>query len=202
MKLTALLLLCCALLSLAPVASAQAQRVNRCTNAQGQTVFTDRSCDAVGATARTPRGAPSVGNTGIYRAGCARRLSELTEQIRQAVSLQDVNRLSSIYLWGNVSNATANQIIGRLESVVRRPLVDIAPVYPSVAEPAEPLVLPPDPDATAGSTGVAPVEVTLPAPSRPRPVGLRLEQTLGNSATPSRTVFGLRRQYGCFWITL
>ncbi|WP_312318403.1 hypothetical protein [Stenotrophomonas sp.] len=202
MKLPALLLLSCGLLSLPLGAHAQAQRVNRCTNAQGQSVFTDRSCDAVDATARAPRGEPSVGNTGIYRAGCARRLSELTEQIRQAVSLQDVNRLSSIYLWGNVSNATANQIIGRLESVVRRPLVDIAPVYPSVAEPAEPLILPPDPDATAGAAGVVPTEVAPPAPSRPRPVGLRLEQTLANSATPSRTVFGLRRQYGCFWITL
>ncbi|WP_282295336.1 hypothetical protein [Stenotrophomonas sp. PS02289] len=202
MKLPALLLLSCGLLSLPLGAHAQAQRVNRCTNAQGQSVFTDRSCDAVDATARAPRGEPSVGNTGIYRAGCARRLSELTEQIRQAVSLQDVNRLSSIYLWGNVSNATANQIIGRLESVVRRPLVDIAPVYPSVAEPIEPLILPPDPDATAGAAGVVPVEVAPPAPSRPRPVGLRLEQTLANSATPSRTVFGLRRQYGCFWITL
>lgn len=200
MKMSALLLLSCALLCVPCVSHAQAQRVNRCTNAQGQSVFTDRSCDAVDATARTPRGEPSVGNTGIYRAGCARRLSELTEQIRQAVSLQDVNRLSSIYLWGNVSNATANQIIGRLESVVQRPLVDIAPVYPSVAEPAEPLVLPPDPDAAAVNAPA--VEAAPPVPSRPRPVGLRLEQTLGNSATPARTVFGLRRQYGCFWITL
>ncbi len=201
MKLPALLLLSVALSSVPIVADAQAQRVNRCTNAQGQTVFTDRSCDAMGATARTPRGEPSVGNTGIYRAGCARRLSELTEQIRQAVSLQDVNRLSSIYLWGNVSNASANRIIGQLESVVRRPLVDIAPVYPTLAEPVEPVIVPPDPDALAGAGGGLPQQVPA-VPSRPRPVGLRLEQTLGNSASPSRTVFGLRRQYGCFWITL
>ncbi len=201
MNVPALLLSCCVLLGLPTAVSAQAQRVNRCTNDAGQTVFTDRSCEALGATARTPRGEPSVGNTGIYRAGCARRLSELTEQIRQAVSLQDVNRLSSVYLWGNVSNASANRIIGQLESVVRRPLVDIAPVYPTVAEPVEPVIVPPDPDALAG-TGVALPQQAPAAPSRPRPVGLRLEQTLGNSATPSRTVFGLRRQYGCFWITL
>jgi hypothetical protein len=50
-----------------------------------------------------------------------------------------------------------------------------------------------------GSDGLPLAEV---APRRPRPVGLRLEQTLGNTATPARTVFGLRRQYGCFWITL
>lgn len=193
MKSLVLLLLCT--LCLPTPALAQAQRVNRCTNAQGQTVFTDRRCDALGATERMPARAPTVGNTGIYRAGCARRLSELTGQIRDAVSLQDVNRLSSIYLWSNVSNATANSIIGRLESVVQRPLVDIAPVYASSEEalpavPAAPLL---------GSDGQPLPEV---APRRPRPVGLRLEQTLGNTATPARTVFGLRRQYGCFWITL
>jgi len=111
------------------------------------------------------------------------------------VSLQDVNRLSSIYLWGNVSNAAANQIIGRLESVVQRPLLDIAPVYPEVAAPTP---LPVDPNATL----VEAVEAAAPQASRPRPIGLRLEQTLGTTATPARTVFGLRRQYGCFWITL
>ena len=40
------------------------------------------------------------------------------------------------------------------------------------------------------------------APSRPQPVALRIEQTLGRSATPVRTVLGLRRVYGCFWISL
>ena len=198
MKLPVLLL--CAVV-LCPAGVQAQQRVNRCTNAQGQTVFTDRSCDAMDATARQPRGTAPEGNTGIYRAGCARRLSELTGQIRDAVSQQDVNRLSSIYLWGNVSNATANQIIGRLEAVVQRPLVDIAPVYPQADEAPMPVMLPPDPDAAASA---APgVEMTPPAaPVRPRPVGLRLEQTLKNTATPARTTFGLRRQYGCFWITL
>lgn len=194
MKMLLPLLLCA--LCLPAQASAQAQRVNRCTNAQGQTVFTDRRCDALGATERMPARTPTVGNTGIYRAGCARRLSELTGQIRDAVSQQDVNRLSSIYLWNNVSNATANQIIGRLESVVQRPLVDIAPVYPTSEEGA---VVATDAAPVLGSDGQPVAEV---APRRPRPVGLRLEQTLGSTATPVRTVFGLRRQYGCFWITL
>ena len=175
---TLLLSLC--MLCWAPWAQAQAQRVNRCTTAQGETVFTDRSCDALGATARMPPRGDPVGNTGIYRAGCARRLSELTGQIRDAVSLQDVNRLSSIYLWGNVSNAAANQIIGRLESVVQRPLLDIAPVYPEVAAPTP---LPVDPNATL----VEAVEAAAPQASRPRPIGLRLEQTLGTTATPART---------------
>ena len=32
--------------------------------------------------------------------------------------------------------------------------------------------------------------------------GARLLAHLGSTATPARTVFGLRHQYGCFWITL
>ncbi|WP_411849908.1 hypothetical protein ACLB90_13095 [Stenotrophomonas sp. LGBM10] len=190
MRTTVLLLLAC-LPCLPATAGAQAPRVNRCTTAQGETVFTDRSCDALGATTRVPPRTPEVGNTGIFRAGCARRLSELTGQIRDAVSTRDVNRLSSIYLWNNVSDATAAHIIGRLESVVQRPLIDIAPVYPEVSDEPPPALPVP------GSTD------PMPAPAaRPRPIGLRLEQTLANSVTPARTVFGLRRQYGCFWITL
>jgi hypothetical protein len=34
------------------------------------------------------------------------------------------------------------------------------------------------------------------------PIGLRLEQTLPGSVSRASTVLGLRRQYGCFWITL
>lgn len=53
-----------------------------------------------------------------------------------------------------------------------------------------------NPAATAG----APAASTT--PRRPRPVALRVEQTLAGTATPTRTVFGLRRSYGCFWISL
>ena len=46
-------------------------------------------------------------------------------------------------------------------------------------------------------------EDNYPQASRsPRPVGLRLEQTLANGSTPSQTYFGLRRSYNCFWISL
>jgi len=37
---------------------------------------------------------------------------------------------------------------------------------------------------------------------RRRPVALRVEQTLSNGTTPSRTMFGLRRYMGCWWIVL
>ncbi|MET0808434.1 MAG: hypothetical protein ABWX93_06725, partial [Pseudoxanthomonas sp.] len=92
-----------------------------------------------------------------------------------------------------ISNASASRILNKLEVIVDRPLIDIAPV-----RPAPPPVL--DEDGMVvddNSDGYYPQTAT-----RQRPVGLRLEQTLKNGSTPSRTVFGLRRAYKCFWITL
>ncbi|MCW4454187.1 hypothetical protein OK348_05210 [Flavobacterium sp. MXW15] len=197
-------LLCAGLLS-SPPASAQPV-VNRCTNAQGDTVFSDRRCEDLGATARLPATQPA-GSTGLYRDGCTRRLSELTWQIRAAIEARDVNQLSGIYLWNGVSNAAAGRILDRLEAIVQRPLVDIAPVYPEpVAEPALPETAPPSHgDGLAGTEAQPlplPPPAAAPSPAQRRPIGLRLEQTLANGSTPSRTVLGLRRQYNCFWISL
>jgi hypothetical protein len=106
--------------------------------------------------------------------------------LRGAMAANDVNRLSTLYLWGAVSDAGAQRILGQLESIARRPLVDIVPVYP---QRQEPLLAAADGTAEAGD-------------DRPNPIALRLEQVLPGTATPARSVLGLRRQYGCFWITL
>lgn len=170
--------------------AAHAQQVNRCTDTQGRTVYGDKPCDAMGARARLPASSRASGGSGLYRDTCARRLSDVVGQIRAASDAKDPNRLSSIYFWNGLSNAAATQVMERLHAIVQRPLVDIAPVFPEIPATADaPLVLP---DA----------EGLLPPPTRLRPVALRLEQTLGNSHTPSRTVLGLRRQYNCFWISL
>jgi hypothetical protein len=55
------------------------------------------------------------------------------------------------------------------------------------------------PDAAAGTPQTSAGDNA--APPRARATGLRLEQTLGSSATPTSTVLGLRRQYNCFWIS-
>jgi len=39
-------------------------------------------------------------------------------------------------------------------------------------------------------------------PRKPRLIGLRVEQTLANGSTPSRTNFGLRQRMGCWWVRL
>ncbi|MBH1552633.1 DUF4124 domain-containing protein [Stenotrophomonas maltophilia] len=188
------LLLLLPLWSVTGVAHAQSTRLNRCTDAQGQSVYTDRPCDSLGAQSRLPPPAPT-GSTlqrDTLGARCPRRLSELVEALRTGILSSDVNRLSSLYLWGSVSDAGAQRILGQLESLARRPLVDVVPVYPRQEQ-----------DASQALEQGDPVPGSEPEPPAARhPVGLRLEQTLPGSAARASTVLGLRRQYGCFWITL
>ncbi|WP_333629412.1 DUF4124 domain-containing protein, partial [Stenotrophomonas cyclobalanopsidis] len=137
----AVLSLLLVLLSAASIdAHAQSTRLNRCTDAQGQSVYTDRPCDSVGAQSRRPP-PPPAGST-LQRdslgASCPRRLSELVQALHDAVNTQDVNRLSTLYLWSAVSDAGAQRILGQLESVVRRPLVDVVPVYPQQDDEVQP----------------------------------------------------------------
>lgn len=192
------LLLLASLLSIGLLAApmtAHAQKVQRCTTMSGETVYTDKRCEDIGAMDRLPQVAPgsSSGSGGIYRAGCSRTLSDLVYQITAAVENKDVNRLASVYQWAGVSNAAANSTLDKLQAIVDRPLVDIVPVRPQ----PPPIV---DADGVViddNSDGYYPQTA---APQRP--IGLRLEQTLKNGSTPSRTVFGLRRSYNCFWISL
>lgn len=233
-----------ALLSATPVA-ASAAPVQRCVTAEGRTVFTDRRCEDIGAVSRIPVPGSRAGSTGAtrrgYAGGCPRTLSALVGEIGGAVQAGDVNRLSSIYDWSGTSDAAARRILDRLEAVVERPLVDIAPVMPAdpgpsvhtvaasvqATAPVETSAPPPPPPHAAwmpswAGTGAAtqatvaapasgdvtavpaPQDAAGPAPTphHPRPVALRLEQTLAGTATPARTVFGLRRNFGCFWISL
>ncbi|MEO6103498.1 MAG: hypothetical protein ABIP44_07660 [Pseudoxanthomonas sp.] len=171
-----------------------AQKVQRCTSMGGDTVYTDRHCEDIGAMDRLPRAAAAgSGGSSLYRSGCSRTLSDLVGQITAAIDNKDVNRLASIYQWVGVSNASANSILNRLEAIVERPLVDIVPLRPR----PPPIVDENGVVVDENSDGYYP-QTTV----RQRPVGLRLEQTLANGRTPSQTVFGLRRSYNCFWISL
>ncbi|MEB1529283.1 DUF4124 domain-containing protein [Xanthomonas sp. WHRI 7945] len=206
-----LLLLC---LCTAPAA---AQQVNRCTGADGATVFSDRRCEDLGAIDRLPpRAAPSAaseGASGLYRPQCVRRLSELAQQIRTAVDARDINRLSTLYWWNGVSDEAARRILDRLDAIVQRPLVAIVPVLPSAQAPLSTIPATADtapgaePQPAAGATPAAAPTATdavpdaAATPPRARATALRLEQTLGGSATPTSTVLSLRRQYNCFWIS-
>ena len=149
---------------LGPVPSATAQEVQRCTTMSGETVYTDKRCEDIGAMDHLP--------------------SPATEATATA---------GHLYQWAGVSDEGANRILNRLEAVVQRPLVDIAPIRPA----PPPIVDDAGNVVDTNTDGYYPQTTQL-----PRPIGLRIVQTLKNSATPSQTDFSLRRNYGCFWITL
>ena len=176
-------------------ARAQDTAVHRCTLMDGETVYTDKRCEDVGGMDRLPETGDASASTRPYlRGGCSRTLSGLVYEITAAIDAHDVNRLAGVYQWAGTSNDVANRILDRLEDVVQRPLVDIVPIRPA----------PPPIVDDAGNVVDDNADGYYPqtASARPRPTGLRLEQTLRNAGTPSQTVFGLRREYGCFWITL
>lgn len=194
MRCVLLLLFACWLAGSGGIPRAQAQQpVQRCTTMTGETVYTDKRCEDIGAMDRLPDPASGSvhGSSSLYRGTCSRTLSDLVAQITTAVDAHDVNRLAGIYQWNGISDSSANRILDQLEAVVQRPLIDIVPIRPAAPVLAE-----------DGSVLDANTDGYYPQTTPQRPVGLRLEQTLKNSATPSRTVFGLRRAYNCFWITL
>jgi len=197
-----------------------AAQVRRCVTPEGKAVFTDRACADIGSVERLPRETAMAGATGgrVYRGGCARNLQDLVFEITTAIDARDANRLASVYHWAGMSGANGYAVWNRLDAVAQRPLVDIAPVLPAAPEPS----LPPPPIAvdaevsvpdgtTAGPISVEP-GTNKPADAtgngdyypqttvRRTPIGLRLEQTLGKTGTPSRTMFWLTRHFDCWWV--
>jgi hypothetical protein len=158
----------------------QAQ-VRRCTGPDGTAIYTDRRCADIGATERVPHAAPGQ-PAQFYRGGCARNLLDLVYELTAAVDSHDVNRVAGLYHWVGMSSSGAVSVMNRLDLIAQRPLVDIVPVYP----------------ATAQGEGDYYPQATV----RRAPIGLRLEQTLSNGSTPSRTMLGLRRYLGCWWVHL
>ncbi|WP_237056405.1 hypothetical protein [Marilutibacter chinensis] len=61
------------------------------------------------------------------------------------------------------------------------------PEPPPSADPPPASPAPPEPSPTS-------------TPPPQRPVALRIEQTLSDGSTPSSTVFGLTRHFGCWWL--
>ena len=200
-----------------PLTAHAQQPPNRCTGPAGNTIYTDRACASIGASDRLPRGTASLAYR-QRRGGCARTVQELIYEITTAIDTQDVNRLGAVYHWVGLNATSGDRILDRLQTVVDRPLVDIvalrAASAPVIADaPIEPPIAAAAVAPAAATAPTAPIiapnagtDSDEPPVSRPvvrrAPVGLRLQQTLGKSATPSQTTLGLRKHLDCWWITL
>jgi hypothetical protein len=163
------------------VAPAAYAEVHRCLAPDGTTVFTDRRCADVGGVEQTTA-PPPTSAASVYRSGCSHALQDLVLELTTAIDSQDVNRLAGVYDWDGMSTGNAYALMDRLQILAERPLADVAPVY------------------AGGDSGM---DDYYPQTSVHRvPIGLRLEQTLRNGATPAPTVMYLRRYLGCWWVRL
>lgn len=191
----ALLLLACLIVqpALAPVARAQIQR---CVDANGTRIYTDRACDAVGA---VPQAAPEpaggaydAGFRGSYSGGfairgCARSPDALLDGVRGALEARDVNRLASYYHWTGVGTGSAKGLMDRLESISRHPLLAADLMYPSPPAPEPPAFTEAEPaPAPRGEPGRRPLTAGLypvaRAESRPEPAPTPAEPPLAEGA--------------------
>lgn len=177
-------------------ACAEAQ-IRRCTAPDGQVIFTDRACSDVGGAERP---APSVHSPAYggkaWARGCSRSLRDLIFEVTAAIDSRDVNRLAGVYNWTGMSNRNGYAVLGRLDAIANRPLLDVSAVLP-----APRLSLDADGDMTVSGAVDAQAYPGATVVRRSA-VALRVEQTLANGSTPARTVFGLRRHMGCWWIVL
>jgi hypothetical protein len=171
----------------------QAQ-VKRCTAADGSLVYTDRKCDDIGASERL--GAMPMGGAAVasrYRDVCARTVQDLVYSFSSALQSGDANKVAGVYDWAGMATSSAYRVMSRLEAIAKRPLIDVQPMYSGNTNAYGDDIITFDED-----TG----EVVSQPPRKPRLIGLRVEQTLANGSTPSRTTFGLRQRMGCWWVRL
>jgi hypothetical protein len=152
-----------------------AAQVRRCVTPEGGEIYTDRQCAALGAVEQPV--APDRAPAALHRGGCTRTLRDLMFEVGAAIDAKDANRLAGLYHWSGMSTREAYSVVERLDAITRRPLIEVAPVMPGESNPLFPQAI-----------------------ASYAPTGLRIEQTLANGTTPSRTVFGLERHFGCWWI--
>ena len=201
------------LLALAGMASAAQAQIRRCVTEDGGHVYTDRACKDLGATERLPRQGVADAPGGRYiRRDCSRSLQDLVFELTSAIDGRDVNRLAGIYHWPGTSSRTAYAIMGRLDAIVNRPLIDVSPLQPPpppapvAAAPAGSLTWrsPARPEMRAGTDLPDSVRAAAERGQQARraPSGLVVDQTVANRITPLQTVFSLRRHLGCWWVSL
>lgn len=170
---------------LAPAIGQAADGLNRCVGNDGIVIYTDRPCSGVQA---IPENSPLAGDTGgtHFARNCARTREDLLEGLRGALEAGDVNRLASFYHWPGQSSSSAEQLMDRLDTVSKRPLVSIAWV-------------PTDPPPVAFEASAL---SDLPPPPPPPPMLIRVEQfTRRDSIETVSTVFQLRANAGCWWVS-
>lgn len=171
-------------------------QIRRCTAADGKVIYTDRKCEDVQAVEHRPdTDASGIRGPKSYARGCSRNVRDLIYEVTASIDSHDVNRLAAVYHWTGVSSSRGDAVMRSLESISNRPLSEVRAVLPA-------------PHITVRADGSTTLSGNVDASGYARatirraPVGLRLEQSYPGTIRPVRTVFGLRQNMGCWFVTL
>lgn len=192
-----------ALISPGSVPAGTSSGLQRCENADGEVVYTDRPCATLGARPLPLPGelltriareeaantrdidfadAPAVANVGRRSptSGCARNKQQLAMDIQGSLALHNVNRLAESYHWVGKSHREAQQYMLRLEKMATRQLQDAKLFY-----------------AQIGSGAIQFADAGTASPS----AGI-VQLTLGNGATRQVVDLEVMRYSGCYFVRL
>lgn len=202
---------------MAPAAPAAAQSpIHRCVSAQGNPVFTDRSCADLRATPVTGNSAaPSSPGQGVPLQPppilCARDNQQLRQSVIDAFANHDANRLAGLMLWSGYSHRAAVANIESLRATMRQPILDVDGPGDDATPFDDPTPLD-DPTPSDGPTpsdttpsaalGGMPMDPFPPASSNPPPVQQLVVHTAGTdgSGIPHALRFDIIPRDGCLWL--
>ena len=175
--------------------SAHGAVVHRCSEPDGGTVYTDRSCASLGMSDRLPPpGSKSPGATHRTRVGmhaaCASSPNRLRLSLSDALQARDVNGLLGLIDWDGTSGNAARATTRRMAGIAKRESLEVT----LESEAIDPF------DAYGREFGAQEVAPELLARNSP-PTAIRVEQR-GAAGSLESVRFGLKRDLGCYWLRI
>ena len=180
------------LLLLVSIGTASAQgAIHRCMDANGNPVFTDRTCASLHATPVAPgTGVPApIGVPPMPPATlCAATLPALKQAVLDAFASRDPNRLAGLMLWGGYGHHAVVADIRALGQWMRQPLLGLHVAGDDEDDSGTGDDTPAPPASAAnGLSGAAPPALVL--------------STAGDAGGPPReSTFGVVARAGCLWL--
>jgi hypothetical protein len=190
MRTRALLLLLLLPLLLLPTGTALAQNaIHRCVDANGNPVFTDRTCASQQATPVAPSAATATGTQAPMPPAtlCAASLPALKQAVIDAFAGRDPNRLAGLMLWGGYGHHAVVADIRSLGQLMRQPLLGIRMVGGDDGDAD---------DTTALADGIT-GEPSAAAPVAP---ALILSTSDVGGGPPQQSTFPVVARAGCLWL--
>jgi hypothetical protein len=167
---------------------ARAADVNRCVDASGHPVFTDKHCEDVGASVRIDPVPVATGATGsanpirVHVRDCAHTTEDLRRGLQAALATGDVNKVAGFYHWAGATTASSENVLTRLQAIAARPVLALELIRPHQA-----------PDSEGYTTVASTQEFAASA--------IELVQSRSaNDPTQVRTTLALTAYMGCWWV--